>query len=68
MNRYKKIPQGWGMAQYLRNLRVGQSFVFKGKRNGLYAIAKQAGVKIATRRLFPNSVVDEHRYKIWRIK
>jgi len=56
------------MTQYLRNLRKGQSFIFKGKRNGLYAIAKQARVRIKTRRLLPDSVIGEQRYKIWRIK
>jgi hypothetical protein len=55
------------MTQYLRNLRRGQSFIYKGKRDGLYAIAKQARVKIATRRL-PNSITGEQRYKIWRIR
>ena len=63
----KPVPQGWGMTEYLRNLRVGQSFTYVGKRNGLYAIAAQARVKIATRRL-PESVTGLQRYKIWRIK
>jgi len=62
----KPMPQGWGMTQYLRELRKGQSFIFTGKRNGLYAIAKQARVKIKTRRL-PDSVTGLQRYKIWRI-
>jgi hypothetical protein len=62
----KPVPEGWGMTQYLRNLRKGQSFIHKGKRNGLYAIARQARVRIATRRL-PNSITGEQRYRIWRI-
>jgi hypothetical protein len=61
------VPEGWGMAQYLRNLQVGQSFVHVGKRNGLYAIAKQARVKIATRRL-PDSVIGLERYRVWRVR
>ena len=55
------------MTQYLRNLRVGQSFTYVGRRDGLYAIAKQARVRIATRRL-PDSVTGLQRYKIWRIR
>ena len=62
-----KPPKGWGMTEYLRNLRVGRSFVFTGKRNGLYALAAQARVKIATRRL-PDSVIGLERYKVWRIR
>ena len=53
------------MTQYLRNLRVGQSFIHVGKRNGLYAIAAQARVGIATRRL-PDAIGGQERYKIWR--
>jgi hypothetical protein len=62
----KAVPQGWGMTQRLRNLRKGQSFIYMGKRNGLYALAKQARVKIATRRL-PDSLTGAERYEIWRV-
>lgn len=66
-HRSNTVPQGWGMTQHLRNLRKGQSFTFVGNRKGLYALAKQARVRIATRRL-PDSVTGAHRYKIWRIR
>jgi len=63
----KTIPEGWGMTQYLRNLRVGQSFIHTGKRDGLYTIAKNARVKIATRRM-PDSVIGVPRYEVWRVR
>ena len=66
-SRSKSPPKGWGMTQRLRDLRKGDFFLFRGRRNGLYAIAKQARVKIKTRRL-PDSVTGEQRYEIWRVK
>jgi hypothetical protein len=64
----KPVPQGWGMTEYLRSLKQWQSFVHKGNRNGLYSLAKQARIKIKTRRLRPDSVTGEQRYHVWRIK
>jgi hypothetical protein len=64
----KATPQGWGMTEYLRGLRVGQSFIFKGKRNGLYAQAKLARVRIKTRRLLPDTLLGITRYEVWRIR
>ena len=62
----KTVPKGWGMTEFLRKLRKGQSFTLNGKRDGIYALAKQARVRIATRRL-PDSVTGGERYKVWRI-